>query len=128
MAFGILLALTASVLWNRPICKEPGRYIGWPSVICTKGGELLAVFSGDRDSHVCPWGKVQLVRSKDGGETWSAPISIRNDSLDDRDAGIMELANGDLVVTYFSSLHFGKMPVQLAFQQERIAEGTVVLL
>ena len=55
------------------ICKQPGRYIGWPTVARTAAGELLVVFSGDRQAHVCPFGKTQLVRSADGGRTWSAP-------------------------------------------------------
>ena len=51
---------------------------------------MLVVFSGDRDAHVCPWGKVQLLRSRDGGATWSDPVSICDTPLDDRDAGILE--------------------------------------
>ena len=65
------------------------------------------------------WGKVQLVRSADGGRTWTKPETVVNDPLDDRDGGIMELSNGDLVLTYFTSVafssndeygrHFGKI-------------------
>ena len=54
-------------LWTRVICKQPGRYIGWPTITRTRAGELLAVFSGDREEHVCPWGKTHLVRSSDDG-------------------------------------------------------------
>jgi len=61
----------AEIIWTQVLCKEPGRYIGWPTVCCRKNGELLAVFSGDRDEHVCPFGKVQMVRSADGGKTWT---------------------------------------------------------
>lgn len=99
-------AAPGEVVWAKPLCKEPNRYIGWPTIARCADGRLLAVFSGDRDGHVCPWGKVQMVRSSDGGETWSAPETIRNSPLDDRDAGIMELANGDLVLTWFTSLAF----------------------
>lgn len=88
------------------IAKQPGRYIGWPTVCRCRNGELLAVFSGDRSQHVCPWGKVQLVRSKDEGATWSQPVSICNTPLDDRDAGILETAKGTLLVTWFTSLAF----------------------
>lgn len=52
----------ADCLWTRVICKQPGRYIGWPTIASRQTGELLVVFSGDRDAHVCPWGKTQLVR------------------------------------------------------------------
>ena len=78
---------------------------GRPSV-CEQNGELVAVFSGDRDEHVCPWGKVQMIKSTDGGETWSAERTICNTPLDDRDAGIVELPNRDLLVTWFTSVAY----------------------
>jgi len=93
-------------LWTRVICKQPGRYIGWPTITRTITGELLAVFSGDREEHVCPWGKTHLVRSSDDGETWSAPEIIRDSPLDDRDAGIIETARGTLLVSWFSATSF----------------------
>lgn len=99
----VLLAAVAEILWTKPVCVETNRYIGWPTVCVRKSGELMAVFSGDRDAHVCPFGKVQLVRSSDGGETWSSPQTIRNSSMDDRDAGLIELADGTLLVNFFSS-------------------------
>lgn len=96
----------ATILETKVIATQPGRYIGWPTVCRRRDGELLAVFSGDRDEHVCPWGKVQLVRSKDDGATWSPPVSICNTPLDDRDAGIIETRQGTLVVNWFTSLAF----------------------
>ena len=33
---------------------EPNRYLGWPTLLKMDSGRLLIVFSGDRDSHVCP--------------------------------------------------------------------------
>ena len=96
----------AEIVWTKVLCKEPGRYIGWPTVCLRKNGELLAVFSGDRDAHVCPWGKVQMVRSTDLGETWSMAQTVCNTQLDDRDAGILELPNGDLLVTWFTSVAY----------------------
>ena len=93
----------ATVLWSRTICHEPERYIGWPTVIRLANGEILAVFSGDREGHICPWGKVQMVRSTDDGETWSAPQTIANGPIDDRDVGIVQMPDGDVVVTWFTS-------------------------
>ncbi len=116
----------AEIVYTKAICKQQGyvgwpapqyqpmispvfhkqelqeRYIGWPTVARTRSGELLAVFSGDRDFHVCPWGRVFLVRSSDQGETWSEPVCIANTPLDDRDAGIIETKEGTLVVAWFS--------------------------
>ena len=96
----------ADVLWTRVICKQPGRYIGWPTLAQRSSGELVAVFSGDRDDHICPWGKTHLVRSGDAGETWSTPEVIRNSPLDDRDAGIIETQQGTLLVSWFTSVTF----------------------
>jgi len=96
----------AVIITTKVICKEPGRYIGWPTIAKTREGELLIVFSGDRDEHVCPWGKTQMVRSRDGGKTWTTPVIINNTPLDDRDAGIIETTKGTLLVSWFTSLAF----------------------
>lgn len=88
--------------WSKAICKEPGSYIGWPTIARKADGELMAVFSGDRDTHHCPYGKTQLVRSRDGGETWSPPETINNTPLDDRDAGIVVLRSGTIVLSWFT--------------------------
>ncbi len=93
----------AEIRWVKPICVETNRYIGWPSVCRLKNGDVLAVFSGDRKDHVCPYGKVQMVRSTDDGETWSPPQTIADGPIDDRDAGIVQLPNGELFVFYFTS-------------------------
>ena len=96
----------AEIVWTKALCKEPGRYIGWPTVCRAQNGDLLAVFSGDRDEHVCPFGKVQMVRSADGGQTWSAPVNICNTILDDRDAGIVAFDDGTLVMAWFTSVAY----------------------
>ena len=66
----------AEILSKQIICKEPGRYIGWPTIVRTRADQLLIVFSGDRDSHICPWGKMELMRSSDGGQSWTEPEVI----------------------------------------------------
>ena len=90
----------ATILSRKVICKQAGRYIAWPTVTKTRSGELLAVFSGDRDAHLCPWGKTFLVRSTDGGKRWSEPRCIDDTPLDDRDAGILETQQGTLLLTW----------------------------
>ena len=94
------------IIWTKSISGVADRYCGWPSVCAVGGGEIAVVFSGDRSSHVCPWGKVRMVRSKDGGETWSASVTLCNGVLDDRDAGLLRLANGDLALFWFTSVHY----------------------
>lgn len=91
------------VLESKIICRQPDRYIGWPSIARRPDGELVAVFSGDRDAHVCPFGKTFLVRSPDNGKSWSAPELVNNTPLDDRDAGVCALPDGAIVVSWFTS-------------------------
>ena len=100
------LQTRAEIRWVRSICVETNCYIGWPSVCRLKNGDIIAVFSGDRDWHICPYGKVQMIRSIDGGETWSAPMTIANGPIDDRDAGIVQLPDGEILVTYFTSVAY----------------------
>lgn len=99
-------ASAAQIEWTRPLLKDYTRYAGWPTACQTSKGEILVVFSGDREAHVCPYGKVQLTRSQDGGETWSKVETICNGPIDDRDAGLIELKNGELLLFWFTSLAF----------------------
>jgi sialidase-1 len=107
---------------------EPNRYLGWPTIVKTKPGKLMLVFSGDRDSHICPYGKTQVITSDDNGKTWSAPETINNTPLDDRDAGIIQTKKGTLVVSWFTSLVFagrhatGKEVQPVYSRYARIAE------
>jgi len=94
---------TADVIATQVICKQPGRYIGWPTIGKMPDGELLAVFSGDRDAHVDPFGKTLLIRSGDNGRTWDEPERINDTPLDDRDAGICICTDGTIVVSWFTS-------------------------
>ena len=84
---------------------EPSRtaYVGWPTLLRRNNGELLLAASGTRESHVCPFGSVQLFRSNDDGKTWLLPQTIMDTPTDDRDAGILETAAGTLLATTFTS-------------------------
>ena len=92
----------ATVHWSAVVCKEEGGYLGWPSVARLRSGELVAVFSGGREEHFCPYGKTKLVRSADGGESWSDPVIVNDSLLDDRDAGIVASRSGTLVLSWFT--------------------------
>jgi sialidase-1 len=139
---------SASILETKIICREPGkylgdgsvysidkdghlriekrvveqdRYLGWPTITRTQKGELIVAFSGDRDAHVCPWGKTQIIRSPDNGESWSEPETITDTPLDDRDAGLIQTNEGTLVVSWFTSLAFDSNDAYWKPTRERYA-------
>ncbi len=85
-----------------PAQPEGQRYNAWPTVIALSDGTLLAAWSGERLKHICPFGKVLASRSTDGGYTWGEPYIIQNTPLDDRDAGLCEVAPGRILMTSFS--------------------------
>jgi len=88
------------------VSYEPGLYHGWPTLARRRDGELLLVASGGREAHVCPFGRVELQRSRDDGATWSYPQVVMDGPIDDRDAGVVETARGTLLVTTFTSLAY----------------------
>jgi hypothetical protein len=94
------------ILDRRVISWKLPLYHGWPTVARRKNGELLLVFSGGRERHVCPFGRVELMRSKDDGQNWSWPQVLLDGPIDDRDAGVVETATGTLLVTTFTSLAY----------------------
>lgn len=96
----------AEVLSHQVISQSPNLYCGWPTLTRRANGELILVFSGGREEHVCPFGRVDMMRSRDNGETWSWPRTIHDSAIDDRDAGILETRQGTLLVTTFSSLAY----------------------
>ena len=85
------------------IDESVGHYSGWPTLAKRANGQLVLVASGTRESHVCPFGSVQLYRSNDRGKTWLLPQTILDTPIDDRDAGILETDQGTLLATTFTS-------------------------
>ncbi len=123
-AFGFAVnkksAPAAKVQDLRVISKTPEIYHGWPTLTRRANGQLLVVWSGGREGHVCPFGRVDMMRSHDDGETWTWPRTLLDGAIDDRDSGILETAQGSLLVTTFTSLayeaYLKKQPTE---QQER---------
>ena len=104
------------------ISKKPDLYHGWPTLTRRHSGELLVVCSGGREAHICPFGWVELMRSKDEGRTWSWPRVLLDSPIDDRDAGVLETAEGTVLVTTFTSLKYESI-LKRAEKIERGQEG-----
>lgn len=93
----------------RVISHQSGLYHGWPTVTRRKNGELLLVYSGGREEHVCPFGRLELMRSPDEGKTWGWPRVVWDSEIDDRDPGVLETAQGTVLVTTFTSLSYTQL-------------------
>jgi len=88
------------------ISHQAHLYHGWPTLARRKNGQLLLVCSGGREAHVCPFGRVELMRSDDGGQHWGWPRVVMDSAIDDRDAGVLQTAKGSILVTTFTSLAY----------------------
>ncbi len=77
-------------------------YFAWPSVARLEDGTFLAVASGYRMRHICPFGRVVASYSKDG-ISWTPAGVILDTGLDNRDAGILVLPSGKVIVSTFTS-------------------------
>ena len=91
---------------TRVISHVKTHYHGWPTLTRRANGELLVVCSGGRESHVCPFGRVELMRSHDNGKSWTWPEVVLDGPIDDRDAGLLETKQGTLLATTFTSLAY----------------------
>ena len=96
-------AVKAEVSERRVISQNPARYHGWPTLATRVSGQLLLACSGGRESHVCPFGRVELMRSDDNGLSWTFPRVVMDGGIDDRDAGVMETSSGAMLITTFTS-------------------------
>ncbi len=66
----------AVVRETKVISCQPDLYHGWPTLARGRSGRLLLSYSGGRESHVCPFGRVELLQSDDGGKSWTWPRVI----------------------------------------------------
>ncbi|MBI1371394.1 MAG: exo-alpha-sialidase [Phycisphaera sp.] len=109
-AFGVIgvarAAPAAKVGDIATISKQAEYYHGWPTLARRRDGELIVTYSGGREAHVCPFGRVEMMRSKDDGATWLWPRVLLDGPIDDRDSGVIETASGALLVTTFTSLAY----------------------
>ncbi|WP_394795129.1 sialidase family protein [Armatimonas sp.] len=89
---------------------DAGPYQAFPDVCRLKNGDLYCVFYTGYGHVSLPdtskgWAqgwRICAVRSRDEGKTWSAPITIFDDALDNRDPHVAQLRDGSLLCSFFS--------------------------
>jgi len=129
VAFTPLLAHAAGpqaqILETKIISPQFDLYHGWPTVARRANGELWLSWSGGRESHVCPFGQVCAMTSRDEGKTWTFPRVLHDSATDDRDSGVVETARGTLLVTTFTSLAYEDSYKKATAMAEHTEKGWV---
>lgn len=103
-------------------------FVGWASVARTRAGTMLLTFSSGywhaspptpitivKPEDVASWrkmgmpdvqaprgGRAEIMRSEDGGKTWSDPVPMIDTEWDDRSPAIAQLPDGTLVASLFT--------------------------
>lgn len=81
------------------VLADPERHFAFPGVAELANGDLVVVCR-EGDAHVCPRGRIVMVRSTDGGETWSERQVLFDSPSDERDPAVIALPDGTVVVSY----------------------------
>lgn len=76
-----------------------GRHLAFPGVARLPDGKLAVVFR-EGEAHIDPYGRICIAYSADGGQNWSAPVSIADTPSDERDPSIQTLPDGRVLVTH----------------------------
>lgn len=77
------------------------RHAHPPDVWCLQNGEVLVAFR-DASEHLSNDGRSVLVRSTDGGKTWSDAVSVHEHEFTDyRDPSLTQLQDGTLLMNDF---------------------------
>ena len=87
---------------ERMVCRDQGYF---PVVVRIAGDQLVAVLRGGA-GHVGVTGRLDVVRSQDGGKTWTVPEVVVNSEADDRNPALGVAADGSVVLAYHAQASY----------------------
>ncbi len=82
---------------ERIVAVRGGGY--FPVLVSLQGGSLGAVVRGGAP-HIGIGGRLDWIRSTDGGRTWSPPATIVDSEWDDRNPALGQMTDGTIVMAY----------------------------
>ena len=85
------------------LCRDRGYF---PVLTNLGGEEVLAVIRAGA-GHVGVTGRLEAMRSTDGGRTWDAPVVIVDTSADDRNPAVGVAPDGTVVLAYHAQGSYG---------------------
>jgi hypothetical protein len=71
----------------------------FPVIAAVNGDDLLVALRGGA-GHVGLGGRLDVVRSTDGGRSWSPPVTVADSDRDDRNPALGMAADGSVVLAY----------------------------
>ncbi|GHT11311.1 sialidase [Planctomycetales bacterium] len=108
------------IIETKTLSPSDEMYYGWATAAVDRNDQILVVASGGREGHVCPFGRVEFMRSYDTGKTWTFPQTILDSPIDDRDAGILVTPKGTIIVTTFTSLAYADSLNKIKDDEQRL--------
>ncbi|MFF5257809.1 sialidase family protein [Actinomadura viridis] len=78
----------------------PGKKLHFPNAERLSDGSIVAV-AREGAGHTGQDGRLLMLRSRDGGLTWSSPQVVLDTPYDDRDPMVTQLSSGRLLLSWF---------------------------
>lgn len=120
-----LMAASAAEFPHQTITRGLGYF---PVAIRLKNGDVLAVIRGGAP-HIGVQGRLDLVRSTDGGKTWSKPWTAVDEPLDDRNPALGQLRDGTIVLAYAIASNYDETGLKFkGTRTDRQFDGVYVVL
>lgn len=109
---------------NQIVTKGLGYF---PVAVSLKNGDVLAVIRGGAP-HIGVKGRLELVRSTDGGKSWSAPWTAVDGEFDDRNPAMGQLKDGTIVLAYAIASGYDETGLKFKGNRgERIFDGVYLV-
>ncbi|MFN0171138.1 MAG: sialidase family protein [Bryobacteraceae bacterium] len=117
-------ALQAQVGRPQVVVSGDGYF---PVLIRLSNGEALAVLRGGAP-HVGVKGRLDLVSSKDGGQTWSKPWVAIDEQYDDRNPAFGQLKDGTILLGYVIAKGYDASGLKFTgARKDRVFEGVYLI-
>ena len=120
----LLGAVTAPAVELRDVVKGSGYF---PVMIKLRSGDLLAVMRGG-GQHVDIRGRLDMVSSKDGGKSWSAPWTVVDEQFDDRNPALGQLPDGTVLLAYSIAKNYDETGLKFkGTRKDRVFDGVYLM-
>jgi len=134
VAGAAVLLLTGAALCgaanNRRITQNgSAKYEAFPDVCKLADGDLIACFYAGYAHASLPrpsspkGGRICIMRSRDGGATWSKPRTLIDLDGDDRDPSVMQTRKGTVICTFMTYYGRSEVPISFIVRVMRSADG-----